>query len=74
MVRNFGLVQRAGAVPAGRPFRLQLVLCGSACELFVDERWSLSLRCYDLSEGTVALGFRDGGGAWSEVGWRRLGD
>jgi hypothetical protein len=66
------LVHRTGVVPADRPFRVQLVLCGSACEIIIDERYFLTLRCHDISDGCVGLELRDGSGSWRDLAWRQL--
>lgn len=43
---------------------------GSVCEIVIDERFFLSLRCYDHRDGALGVEYRDGPGSWSQLAWR----
>ncbi|NQU22554.1 MAG: GH32 C-terminal domain-containing protein [Candidatus Nealsonbacteria bacterium] len=59
-------------IDAGRPFKLRVFRSGSIVEAFFDDKAVLTHRLFQHKDGTLALEFRDGPGAFSNILIRRL--
>jgi hypothetical protein len=64
---NANLLTRHVDLPIGRPFKIRLFIAGTAMEVLLDEKISLSRRIYSHPEGGLALDFVDGPGQISNV-------
>lgn len=63
---------RDSRIPAGRPFRLTVLLSGSVLECFVDEHTSLTSRIHRYSNGGLALEARDTAATFERILIRHL--
>ncbi len=66
------LVSRTANIPVRQPLTVRVFLCGSALEVFLDDRCSLTARLYRHRAGMPGLEFRDGTGTVSDCRWRLL--
>ena len=66
------LVARSVELPPERPIKLRVFLSGSVLEAFVGDRVSVTARLFQHRSGSVALGFRDAPGTFSDLPIRSL--
>jgi len=64
------LASRSVALTAKKPITVRVFLCGSICEVFLDDRCSLTARLYRWRDGIHGLEFRDGTGSITNLAWR----
>jgi len=59
-------------LPIGRPMKVRLFVCGTAMEVFIDDKWSLCHSVYQHSSGGLFIEHRDGSATLSNIKVRRL--